>query len=143
MKPFQRPDVIWKGDVRPQGSRAEQTEILHYVQDDRLDPLATFDVESGSWSPAHEAYQVWVQHKYHGYLDRQMGEIARFQKAEFKKLPDGFDFAGVPGLLLEAREKLRRIRPSSLGQASRIPGVTPADISILMVFLKKEGALRG
>ena len=111
---------------------------------DETDPLAAFAVEDGSWSRAHEAYQVWVQHKYHGYLERQMSEIARFQKAESKKLPDGFDFGGVPGLLLEAREKLRRIKPVSLGQASRIPGVTPADISILMVFLKKEqGALRG
>ncbi len=111
---------------------------------DETDPLAAFAVEDGSWSRAHEAYQVWVQHKYHGYMDRQMSEIARFQKAESKKLPDGFDFGNVPGLLLEAREKLRRIKPVSLGQASRIPGVTPADISILMVFLKKEqGALRG
>ena len=104
---------------------------------EETDPLATFAVEDGSWSRAHEAYQVWVQHKYRGYLDRQMGEIARFQKAESKRLPDGFDFGSVPGLLLEAREKLRRIKPVSLGQASRIPGVTPADISILMVFLKK------
>jgi tRNA uridine 5-carboxymethylaminomethyl modification enzyme len=120
-----------------------QSEVLHFVQDGKGDdPLATFVVENGSWSRAHEAYQVWVQHKYHGYLDRQMSEIARFQKAESKKLPEGFDFGGVPGLLLEAREKLRRIKPVSLGQAARIPGVTPADISILMVFLKKEGALR-
>jgi tRNA uridine 5-carboxymethylaminomethyl modification enzyme len=121
-------------------------EVLHYVQDDNAepDPLATFMIENGAWSRAHAAYQVWVQHKYRGYLDRQMSEIARFQKAESKRLPHGFDFAGVPGLLLEAREKLRRIKPLSLGQASRIPGVTPADISILMVYLKKEqGALRG
>lgn len=109
-----------------------------------VDPLETFDVEQGSWSSAHEAYQVWVQHKYSGYMGRQMSEIARFQKAESKKLPDGFDFGNVPGLLLEAREKLRRVKPVSLGQAARIPGVTPADISILMVYLKKEqGALRG
>ncbi len=115
-----------------------------YHDSAETDPLATFHVEQGAWSPAHEAYQVWVQHKYRGYLDRQMSEIARFQKAESKKIPDGFDFRDVPGLLLEAREKLHRIKPVSLGQASRIPGVTPADISILMVFLKKDqGALRG
>jgi tRNA uridine 5-carboxymethylaminomethyl modification enzyme len=107
------------------------------------DPLAGFKLENGSWSSAHEAYQIWVQHKYRGYLERQTSSIARFQKSESKRVPDGFDFRAVPGLLLEAREKLHRIKPISLGQASRIPGVTPADISILMVFMKKEGALRG
>lgn len=101
------------------------------------DPLSTFEIETGPWSKAQEAYQVWVQHKYGGYLERQESEIGRFQKLEAKRIPHNFDFALIPGLLLEAREKLSRIKPMSLGQASRIPGVTPADINILMIFIKK------
>ena len=102
------------------------------------DPLLTFDITKGPWSEAHKKYQVWVQHKYNGYLQRQESEILRFRNLESKKIPEDFDFSTIPGLLLEAREKLSRIRPVSLGQASRIPGVTPSDISILMIYLKKN-----
>jgi len=105
--------------------------------DETEDPLLAFQVEDGPWSEVFEAYQVWVQHKYSGYLDRQQAEIARFQKLEAKRIPEAIDYGRVPGLLLEAREKLRRSKPFSLGQASRIPGVTPADISVLMVHLKR------
>ena len=100
------------------------------------------DIAQGPWSRDHEAYQVWVQHKYKGYLARQTAEIGRFQKMEGKKIPEDFDFKGIPGLLLEAREKLNRVKPVSMGQASRIPGVTPADISILLVYLKKHNYVR-
>lgn len=109
-----------------------------FRKSDEPDPLLSFDIEKGPWSVNHEAYQVWVQHKYNGYLARQTAEIARFQKIESKKIPEDFDFKNIPGLLLEAREKLSRVRPVSLGQASRISGVTPSDISILMVFLRKQ-----
>jgi tRNA uridine 5-carboxymethylaminomethyl modification enzyme len=102
------------------------------------DPLWSFDVEDGPWSDEHEAYQVWVQHKYAGYMERQTSEIGRFQNLESKRIPPTFDFKNVPGLLLEAREKLHRVKPVSVGQASRISGVTPADISILLIFLKRH-----
>ena len=85
-------------------------------------------------------YQVWVQHKYAGYLERQRTEIQRFRHLESKRIPADFDYTRVPGLLLEAREKFGRVRPMSLGQAARIPGVTPADLSILLIFLKRHGA---
>jgi tRNA uridine 5-carboxymethylaminomethyl modification enzyme len=101
------------------------------------DPLMSFDLDKGPWSDQHKKYQVWVQHKYAGYMERQRVEISRFQKLEAKRIPAGFHFADIPGLLLEAREKLSRVKPASLGQASRIPGVTPADINILLVFLKR------
>ncbi len=110
---------------------------------DEIDPLTTFDIEFGAWSAHHEAYQVWVQHKYRGYMDRQNAEINRFQSIEAKRIPENFDFKSIPGLLLEAREKFHRVKPVSVGQASRIPGVTPADISILLVFLKKYQANEG
>lgn len=104
---------------------------------EELDPMLTCKVDQGPWSSAHKTYQVWVQHKYSGYLDRQLSEIARFRHLESKRIPEDFNYAAVPGLMLEGREKLSRIRPVSLGQASRIPGVCPADIGIIMVYLKR------
>lgn len=85
--------------------------------------------------------QVEVTIKYSGYIARQADEIARFQNLEDKQIPDGFDYATVPSLRNEARQKFMQIRPVTLGQASRISGVSPADISILMVWLKR-GAMQ-
>jgi tRNA uridine 5-carboxymethylaminomethyl modification enzyme len=85
--------------------------------------------------------QVEIQVKYEGYILRQMEQIERFQKLEGVRFPDDFDFDSVVGLTTEVMEKLKRIRPQSLGQASRISGVTPAALSILMVNLKKQGHL--
>ena len=82
-----------------------------------------------------------IQVKYDGYIKRQMEQIERFQKLEEVNFPKDFDFGSVIGLSTEVMEKLKRIRPHSLGQASRISGVTPAAISILMVNLKKQGHL--
>ncbi len=101
------------------------------------DPLSTFDIGEGPWSQTSEDYQVWVQHKYAGYMERERAEIGRFRNLEAKKIPANFDFNKVHGLLLEAREKFNKIRPSSVGMASRISGVTPADLSALMIFLKR------
>jgi len=101
------------------------------------DPMESFDISKGPWSAAHIDYQVWVQHKYSGYMQRELSEIAKFRKLESKRIPHDFDYTIIPGLLLEAREKLSKIRPSSLGQASRIPGIAPSDISILMIYLRK------
>jgi len=85
--------------------------------------------------------QVEIQIKYDGYIKRQMDQIERFQKLEGVNFPKDFDFSSVIGLSTEVMEKLKKIRPYSLGQASRISGVTPAAISILMVNLKKQGYL--
>jgi len=85
--------------------------------------------------------QVEIQVKYEGYMTRQMELIERFQRLEDLEFPKDFDFESVIGLTTEVRQKLIRIRPFSLGQASRISGVTPAAISILMVNLKKQGYL--
>ncbi len=85
--------------------------------------------------------QVEIQVKYEGYIKRQMDQIERFQKLEEVDFPKDFDFSSVIGLSKEVMEKLKRIRPYSLGQASRISGVTPAALSILMVNLKKQGHL--
>jgi tRNA uridine 5-carboxymethylaminomethyl modification enzyme len=90
--------------------------------------------------------QVEVAIKYAGYIARQANEISKFQQLEDKQIPAGFDYALVPSLRAEARQKLMKIRPATLGQASRISGVSPADVSILMVWLRRsaaEGLLTG
>ncbi|OGQ12343.1 MAG: tRNA uridine-5-carboxymethylaminomethyl(34) synthesis enzyme MnmG [Deltaproteobacteria bacterium RBG_19FT_COMBO_46_12] len=83
--------------------------------------------------------QAEIQVKYDGYIKRQMEQIGRFKRLEEVNFPVGFDFSLVVGLSAEVMEKLKKIKPYSLGQASRISGVTPAAISILMVNLKKQG----
>ena len=81
--------------------------------------------------------QVEIAIKYAGYIARQENEIAKFKSLEDKQIPEGFDYGAVPSLRTEARQKFMRIRPATLGQASRISGVSPADIGILMVWLKR------
>ena len=84
--------------------------------------------------------QVEIQIKYDGYIQRQQRQIHQFKKLENFRIPDTFDYASVRGLKTEAREKLAKIRPNSIGQASRLPGVSPADISILTVILHQQRA---
>jgi tRNA uridine 5-carboxymethylaminomethyl modification enzyme len=84
--------------------------------------------------------QVEITVKYAGYVERQELEVKKFKALESKAIPAGFDFSSVPSLRLEARQKLDKIRPATIGQAARISGVSPADISILMVCLKRWGA---
>ena len=75
--------------------------------------------------------------KYEGYLKKGAEQIERAKKLEEKLLPEDLDYDGMTGLRIEAREKLAKIRPTNLGQASRIPGVNPADVAVLMVYLKR------
>ena len=82
--------------------------------------------------------QVEIQIKYDGYIQRQQRQIHQFKKLENLRIPDTFNYVDVHGLKTEAREKLEKIRPASIGQASRLPGVSPADISILMVMLHQQ-----
>jgi len=84
--------------------------------------------------------QVEIAIKYAGYIVRQQNEVARFKGLEDKEIPAGFDYSLVPSLRLEARQKFAQIRPKTVGQASRISGVSPADVSILMVWLKRSAA---
>ena len=85
--------------------------------------------------------QVEIAVKYAGYIDRQEDEVAKVKKLEDRQFPPGFDFSTVPSLRLEARQKLAKIQPRTVGQALRISGVSPSDISILLVWLKRAGAL--
>ena len=81
--------------------------------------------------------QVEIAAKYAGYIARQQAELTRFKELEAKQIPPGFDYLTVPSLRAEARQKLMQLRPASIGQASRISGVSPSDISILLVWLKR------
>jgi tRNA uridine 5-carboxymethylaminomethyl modification enzyme len=73
--------------------------------------------------------------KYEGYISQQQRQIQRLRDAEGRQIPENFEFSGIPGLSREVRDKLERVRPATLGQASRIPGVTPAAIAVLDVYL--------
>ena len=84
------------------------------------------------------AEQIEIQVRYAGYLGRQQEDIERRRKHEGTAIPEGFDYGRVRGLSSEVREKLERMLPDTVGQASRIPGMTPAAISLLLVYLKKE-----
>jgi tRNA uridine 5-carboxymethylaminomethyl modification enzyme len=85
--------------------------------------------------------QAEIEVKYEGYIVRQMAQIERFKKLEDKKLPPNIDYSKLSGLCIEARQKLNRIQPVSIGQASRIAGVSPADVSVLLIHL--EAHMRG
>ena len=87
---------------------------------------------------AKVAEQVEIETKYAGYLDRQREEIARQRRNETTAIPDAFDYAQVHGLSAEALQKLQRVRPQTVGQAQRIPGMTPAAISLLLVHLERQ-----
>lgn len=86
------------------------------------------------------AEQLEIQCRYEGYITRQRAEIERQREQESKVLPEGFDFDQVRGLSLEVREKFNRVRPATIGQAARIPGVTPAAISLLLIHFRRHAA---
>ena len=98
--------------------------------------LAPFDPERPEL-PADVGEQVELAVKYEGYIRRQEKQIAEMERLENRLLPENIDYAAIQGLRLEAREKLSRLRPRSLGQAGRVSGVSPADIAVLMVYLGK------
>ena len=95
---------------------------------DEKRPELAFDVQE----------QVNIEIKYEGYIKRQIQQVAQFKKLEGRKLPENFDYAQVNSLRKEAVQKLNKIQPSTIGQASRISGVSPADISVLMVYLERS-----
>lgn len=76
--------------------------------------------------------------KYEGHIERQRQEVEKFKKQENARIPDDFDYEAIQGMKTEARQKLSAIQPRTLGQAARISGITPADITLLMIFLDKR-----
>ena len=98
------------------------------------DALAPIDKERPNLS-ADVTEQVEIELKYEGYIKRQMSQVAQFKKMEHKKIPADIDYDAIPSIRIEARQKLKQVRPENVGQASRISGVSPADISVLLVYL--------
>ena len=82
--------------------------------------------------------QVEISIKYDGYIKRQLSQVEKFKKLENKVLPDDICYSEIHGLRIEAQQKLDKIKPVSIGQASRISGVTPADISVLLIYLSQN-----
>ena len=100
--------------------------------------LAPFDPTRADYPP--EVFeQVEIELKYEGYIKRQQAQIREMRRLESKQIPEDICYDTIDGLRLEAREKLGKIRPQNVGQASRISGVSPADISVLLIYLAKEG----
>ncbi len=118
----------------PLKSGIKMAELLKRPQVSYSD-LAVFDVNRPQLS-SQVCEQAEISIKYEGYIKRQMLQAEQFKKLEGKLLPEDIDYSGIEGLRLEARQKLDKIRPKSLGQASRISGVSPADITVLMIYLK-------
>ena len=116
-------------------------DLLTRPQVDYRNLMAIEGVGPGHPDP-RVAEQVEIQCKYHGYIERQREEIERQQRNEHKRLPADLDYHAVKGLSAEVREKLAAVRPETLGQAARIPGVTPAAVSLLLVHLKKSAPAR-
>ncbi len=134
--------------LRRMETKKENTEnVIRYMEQKHLDaalrrPEVTYDElaekdETLAAVPrdAREAAEIAV--KYDGYLKKQLAEVARFRKIEEKLIPDGIDYLNMAGLRIEARQKLNKIRPASLGQAARISGVSPADITVLTIALAR------
>jgi len=88
-------------------------------------------------SDREAALQVETEIKYEGYLKRQEEDVRQFHKSEGMKIPEWFDYHSLSSLSKEGREKLSKVRPASIGQASRISGVTPSDVSVLMIAIMR------
>ena len=116
--------------------------LLNLLSRPEIDYAGLVEVTGGGAEDPQVAEQVEIKTKYAGYIDRQQDEIARLRASEDTKLPVDIDYTGISGLSKEIQSKLGITRPETLGQASRIPGVTPAAISLLMIHLKKRGAGR-
>jgi tRNA uridine 5-carboxymethylaminomethyl modification enzyme len=120
--------------------RQGQVPLEQILRRPEVDWPALCDIDAGLGevsrdAPAGAVEQVVLETKYAGYIDRQAAAIERFQRLESKAIPPHFDYAAVPQLRAEAKEKLSRIRPASLGQAGRISGITPADLAVVMFYL--------
>lgn len=119
----------------PLNTGVSLTELIRRPELD-YEKLAPIDFDRPKL-PDEVAEQVNIHIKYDGYISRQVKQVESFKKLEKKKLPEDFDYENVPSLRIEARQKLKENRPMSIGQASRISGVSPADISVLLVYMEQ------
>ena len=129
-------EMLAKRESTPVESSARLADLLRRPQVTYGD-IAPFDANRPEL-PESVTQEVEIQVKYAGYLARQEKQVAEFKKEEARLLPADLDYESIAGLRLEARQKLSEIRPVSLGQASRISGVSPADIAVLLIYLEQS-----
>ena len=145
----QRLKSTWVRPGTPQGDAiaarfgtplAHEYNLLNLLARPEIDYATLVELTEAPVVDNQVAEQVEIKTKYAGYIDRQQDEIAKLRASEDTKLPDDLDYASISGLSKEIQFKLGSTRPATLGQASRIPGVTPAAISLLLIHLKKRSA---
>lgn len=130
-------EVLVSRETSPIISGVRLCELIKRPQLD-YELLTEFDVNRPDL-PYEIFEQVEIDIKYEGYIKRQKAQVSEMHRLEVKSLPKDLDYNEIIGLRLEAREKLSKIKPKNVGQASRISGVSPADISVLLIYLEKEG----
>lgn len=130
-------DLLVSRETSPLTTGIRESELMKRPQVSYSD-LAPYDPERPAL-PDAVIEQVEIQLKYEGYIKRQYQQVAQMKKLESRLLPDGIDYQQITGLRLEAAEKLAKIRPRSIGQASRISGVSPADLTVLTIWLEAQG----
>lgn len=128
-------ELLESYDSIPLNTGTFLTELIRRPELD-YDKLAPIDPERPDL-PAEVTEQVNISIKYDGYIKRQMKQVESFKKLEKKKIPENFNYDDVPSLRIEARQKLKTYSPTSIGQASRISGVSPADVSVLLVYMEQ------
>ena len=128
-------ELLESYDSIPLNTGTFLTELIRRPELD-YDKLAPIDPERPDL-PAEVAEQVNISIKYDGYIKRQMKQVESFKKLEKKKIPENFNYDDVPSLRIEARQKLKTYSPTSIGQASRISGVSPADVSVILVYMEQ------
>ena len=128
-------ELLESYDSIPLNTGTFLTELIRRPELD-YDKLAPIDPERPDL-PAEVAEHVNISIKYDGYIKRQMKQVESFKKLEKKKIPENFNYDDVPSLRIEARQKLKTYSPTSIGQASRISGVSPADVSVLLVYMEQ------
>ena len=129
-------EFLERNESTPLDSGIKLSELIRRPELD-YQRLAEIDPERPKLSDS-VSEQVNIEIKYEGYIERQKRQVAQFAKHEKMRIPDSLDYRDVPSLRIEARQKLIEFRPESIGQAMRIAGVSPADISVLMVYLKNK-----
>ena len=130
-------DLLVSRETSPVTSGVHMSDLLRRPQI-TYEALAPVDTGRPDY-PAAVFENVEIELKYEGYIRRQKADIAEMRRLEKKLLPKNVDYETIDGLRMEAREKLNKVRPANIGQASRISGVSPADVSVLLIWLAKEG----
>ena len=129
-------DVLRKNNSSPLSSGVKLADLLKRTELSYL-ALSEMDENRPSLTKA-EAEEVEIQIKYEGYIKLQEAQVEKFKKLEKRLLPENLDYNIMKGLRIEARQKLSKIKPTSIGQASRLSGVSPADISVLLIYLEQK-----